>query len=240
MALFERHAWPGNIRQLANVLRTAAAMASGEVEITQEHLSDDFLEDVEAVHAAVSTVSTVSTEATIRRTLGETELSLIHSTIEAARGNISAAARQLGISQEHDLSPAAPGDLTRSGSHARGHASRTQGRHAALDLRLRRPQRQSHVAGHFLVGEPLDEGQGDGLALPLAQLAQHRMQPARPPCALDDRFRPRSVDILAQVERVLAEQLLMPGAADVPSQRVERTTSRDDEPAIPEAFHARC
>jgi transcriptional regulator of acetoin/glycerol metabolism len=46
MALFERYAWPGNIRQLANVLRTAAVMASGEAEITEEHLSDDFLEDV--------------------------------------------------------------------------------------------------------------------------------------------------------------------------------------------------
>lgn len=58
MALFERYAWPGNIRQLANVLRTAAVMAAGEPQITEQHLSDDFLEDVnrsrpsalEAVH----------------------------------------------------------------------------------------------------------------------------------------------------------------------------------------------
>ncbi len=46
MALFNRYAWPGNIRQLANVLRTAAVMAAGERQITEEHLSDDFLEDV--------------------------------------------------------------------------------------------------------------------------------------------------------------------------------------------------
>jgi len=38
--------WPGNIRQLANVLRTAAVMATGEATITEAHLSDDFLEDV--------------------------------------------------------------------------------------------------------------------------------------------------------------------------------------------------
>jgi transcriptional regulator of acetoin/glycerol metabolism len=45
MALFERYAWPGNVRQLANVLRTAAVMAAGEPQITEQHLSDDFLED---------------------------------------------------------------------------------------------------------------------------------------------------------------------------------------------------
>ncbi|HSW09131.1 sigma-54-dependent Fis family transcriptional regulator [Aquabacterium sp.] len=52
MAMFERYAWPGNIRQLANVLRTAAVMAAGEAQITEQHLSDDFLEDVRRVPAA--------------------------------------------------------------------------------------------------------------------------------------------------------------------------------------------
>jgi transcriptional regulator of acetoin/glycerol metabolism len=62
MALFQRCDWPGNIRQLANVLRTAAVMAAGEPQITQAHLSDDFLEDVRrlaqqqaaAAHAAMA------------------------------------------------------------------------------------------------------------------------------------------------------------------------------------------
>jgi transcriptional regulator of acetoin/glycerol metabolism len=49
MDLFRRYAWPGNIRQLANVLRTAAVMASGERQITEAHLSDDFLEDVRRI-----------------------------------------------------------------------------------------------------------------------------------------------------------------------------------------------
>jgi sigma-54 dependent transcriptional regulator, acetoin dehydrogenase operon transcriptional activator AcoR len=43
--LFKHYAWPGNIRQLANVLRTAAVMSAGERQITTAHLSDDFLED---------------------------------------------------------------------------------------------------------------------------------------------------------------------------------------------------
>ena len=46
MALFRRCAWPGNIRQLANVLRIAAVMAGDEGRITEAHLSDDFLDEL--------------------------------------------------------------------------------------------------------------------------------------------------------------------------------------------------
>lgn len=40
------YAWPGNVRQLHNVLRTAVVMAGAQQLITREHLPDDFLEDV--------------------------------------------------------------------------------------------------------------------------------------------------------------------------------------------------
>jgi DNA-binding NtrC family response regulator len=46
MALFERCGWPGNFRQLANLLRTAAAMVDEDGEIRREHLPDDFFDDV--------------------------------------------------------------------------------------------------------------------------------------------------------------------------------------------------
>ncbi|KLN52653.1 sigma-54-dependent Fis family transcriptional regulator [Variovorax paradoxus] len=49
LALFKAYAWPGNLRQLANVLRTAAVMGAGESHICEHHLSDDFLEDVRRV-----------------------------------------------------------------------------------------------------------------------------------------------------------------------------------------------
>jgi len=49
LALFKAYAWPGNLRQLANVLRTAAVMGAGESHICEQHLSDDFLEDVRRV-----------------------------------------------------------------------------------------------------------------------------------------------------------------------------------------------
>ena len=48
LRLFQHYAWPGNVRQLFNVLRTAAVMASGDALISREHLSDDFLEEARA------------------------------------------------------------------------------------------------------------------------------------------------------------------------------------------------
>jgi transcriptional regulator with PAS, ATPase and Fis domain len=71
LALFKAYAWPGNLRQLANVLRTAAVMGAGESHICEQHLSDDFLEDVRRVrpHAAPATAvqapEPVSPQATV-------------------------------------------------------------------------------------------------------------------------------------------------------------------------------
>jgi transcriptional regulator of acetoin/glycerol metabolism len=45
LRLFQHYSWPGNVRQLFNVLRTAAVMAANEPVITREHLSDDFLDE---------------------------------------------------------------------------------------------------------------------------------------------------------------------------------------------------
>ncbi len=47
-ALLTRCPWPGNVRQLFNVLRTACVMAAGERTIRREHLPDDFLDDISA------------------------------------------------------------------------------------------------------------------------------------------------------------------------------------------------
>ncbi|HJV61049.1 MAG TPA: sigma-54-dependent Fis family transcriptional regulator, partial [Albitalea sp.] len=125
MGLFEHYGWPGNVRQLANVLRTAAVMAAGEAQITEQHLSDDFLDDarraasrptvpVTAVApvaaSAAATVPPASTQVPAEapvapagpgspRTLGEAEIQLIRDTLAAAGGNISVASKQLGISR---------------------------------------------------------------------------------------------------------------------------------------------
>ena len=46
MRLFQRYRWPGNIRELHNLLRTACAMAGPGGRIGPEHLPEDFLEEV--------------------------------------------------------------------------------------------------------------------------------------------------------------------------------------------------
>jgi transcriptional regulator of acetoin/glycerol metabolism len=50
--LLHAYHWPGNIRQLSTVLRTAVVMAGGENVLTRGHLSDDFVEDAEAALTA--------------------------------------------------------------------------------------------------------------------------------------------------------------------------------------------
>ncbi len=65
MALFRRYRWPGNLRQLANVLRIAAVMAAGEGQITPAHLSDDLLEEMREAAAldAASAAPAVTVDA---------------------------------------------------------------------------------------------------------------------------------------------------------------------------------
>jgi transcriptional regulator of acetoin/glycerol metabolism len=129
MALFDRYSWPGNIRQLANVLRTAAVMAAGEPLITEAHLSDDFLDDTRRLAAAPlaaprtgapvaandrsveverapQTAAPEPHEANdpapdpaARFTLGEAEIEMIRRALAEANGNISVASRRLGISR---------------------------------------------------------------------------------------------------------------------------------------------
>ncbi len=53
LALFRRYHWPGNFRQLHNVLRTAVALVGKEGLIRTDHLPDDFLDEMAAVAASV-------------------------------------------------------------------------------------------------------------------------------------------------------------------------------------------
>jgi transcriptional regulator of acetoin/glycerol metabolism len=93
MRLFRRHAWPGNLRQLASLLRTAALMAGDEDEIGLRHLPDDFLDDLDAAPASPPP------DAPRDARLHELELSAILRTLDAHGGNVSAAARALGVSR---------------------------------------------------------------------------------------------------------------------------------------------
>jgi transcriptional regulator of acetoin/glycerol metabolism len=110
--LLQVYHWPGNIRQLTNVLRTAAVMAGSEMLITRAHLSDDFLEDAQcslgvarpAATPAAVPASACATAAPAEpppgaTTLEEMALHTIQRAVDEAGGNISVASRRLGISR---------------------------------------------------------------------------------------------------------------------------------------------
>jgi sigma-54 dependent transcriptional regulator, acetoin dehydrogenase operon transcriptional activator AcoR len=98
MRLFKQYSWPGNLRQLTNLLRTAMVMAGDDEEIQLDHLPDDFLDDVKSMKpesAPVPNADVVSANATLE----DVELSMIQKALQAHGGNVSAAARALGISR---------------------------------------------------------------------------------------------------------------------------------------------
>jgi transcriptional regulator of acetoin/glycerol metabolism len=95
LAQFERYSWPGNMRQYANVLRTACAMLDQDEDcIDWQHLPEELTEDL-------TEVPPVSGDAMrMPQNLKELSLSAIRQTLEQCRGNVSRAARQLGISRQ--------------------------------------------------------------------------------------------------------------------------------------------
>jgi transcriptional regulator of acetoin/glycerol metabolism len=99
--LLLRHDWPGNLHQLEAVLRTAAALAGGEALVRREHLSDDFLADLQAAPAPSLHANTAAAPLPHEGagTLQALELSTIERVVRERGGNISLASKQLGISR---------------------------------------------------------------------------------------------------------------------------------------------
>ncbi|MGB8418107.1 sigma-54-dependent Fis family transcriptional regulator [Paraburkholderia sp.] len=97
MTLFEQCAWPGNFRQLGNLLRTAAAMVDADGELRREHLPDDFFDDVRS--AAAAPVATTDTLPLSSGRLEDVAANAIAQAVAQHGGNVSAAARALGVSR---------------------------------------------------------------------------------------------------------------------------------------------
>lgn len=99
---FADYAWPGNLRQLANSLRTACALLDAdETEIGWLHLPDDLLDDL---RLAAKPAATVMSGATSQPPAASENLralsdSAIRQAVSTAQGNMSEAARRLGISR---------------------------------------------------------------------------------------------------------------------------------------------
>jgi transcriptional regulator with PAS, ATPase and Fis domain len=80
---FLRYPWPGNLRQLNSVLKTAAIMASECSEITSAHLSDDFLDELAMPLPARVFASHANSASTDLSSTGQTSSSLGHSASDA-------------------------------------------------------------------------------------------------------------------------------------------------------------
>ncbi|HRP25515.1 MAG TPA: sigma-54-dependent Fis family transcriptional regulator [Thauera sp.] len=107
---FETYPWPGNIRQLHSVIRVAAALLDDdEDEIDSAHLPEELFGVDSASErlepCASSTPGTVAPAApapadpAATRSLDELELEAIAAVMHEVKGNVSAAARRLGVSR---------------------------------------------------------------------------------------------------------------------------------------------
>jgi len=89
---FEGHRWPGNFRQLANVLRIACAMLDDDESVIRlAHLPGDFLDEPRA--------GTMPADQRGDVRLQEMALAAVAQAMAAHGGNVSAAARALGVSR---------------------------------------------------------------------------------------------------------------------------------------------
>ncbi|MGE5493319.1 MAG: sigma-54-dependent Fis family transcriptional regulator, partial [Actinomycetota bacterium] len=100
LQLFESYPWPGNIRQLQNVLRVAMALLDDDDGlIGPEHLPDEVLSHEEFDVPAVAAAATVAAAGSALASLEQIELQAVERMLKEHRGNVSAAARALGISR---------------------------------------------------------------------------------------------------------------------------------------------
>ena len=89
LELFERHPWPGNLRQVSSVIQVALAMAEDQP-VRAEHLPDDFFVDLE--------MQPVATPLPTSR-MDLDDMADLQRQLQAVGGNISHLARRLGVSR---------------------------------------------------------------------------------------------------------------------------------------------
>jgi sigma-54 dependent transcriptional regulator, acetoin dehydrogenase operon transcriptional activator AcoR len=115
MDVLRRFHWPGNFRQLHNLLRTAVVMVGCDGQIEMDHLPDDFLEELEvgqtphvppAVLQAIARsnpgaapASDPSTPELDGHRLQDVALTAMANMLRLHKGNVSAAAKALGVSR---------------------------------------------------------------------------------------------------------------------------------------------
>ncbi|WP_353395133.1 sigma-54-dependent Fis family transcriptional regulator [Hydrogenophaga sp. 5NK40-0174] len=125
--LFKRYHWPGNFRQLHNLLRTAVVMVGDDGVVHMDHLPDDFLEEIGqspmGCSPALSDASLAAQASPLSATFGhgaspqgshtmnsasmagsgrnlqDVAITAMADMLRMHKGNVSAAAKALGVSR---------------------------------------------------------------------------------------------------------------------------------------------
>ena len=121
MALLQAYHWPGNVRQLHNLLRTASVMVDEDCTVRMEHLPDDFLDELRAPlrplaipmptaplaaepppmvpSVGAPPVSAAEDPGEDGQRLQDVTLKAMAQMLQQHKGNLSAAAKALGVSR---------------------------------------------------------------------------------------------------------------------------------------------
>jgi transcriptional regulator of acetoin/glycerol metabolism len=112
MALLRQYPWPGNFRQLFNLLRTAVVMAGDSEELQVGHMPEDFLDELNYVGSRQTAAATRPTEVRVETPAGSEPTPTHHNhnleavaleamaqALRSAKGNVSVAAKMLGVSR---------------------------------------------------------------------------------------------------------------------------------------------
>jgi transposase-like protein len=94
LQIFVHHPWPGNVRQMHSVIRTAIAIVDEGERVERRHLPEGLPCANGAGNGALGGLCAFQ-----RRASKENRIERIQETIRHNHGNISAAARQLGVSR---------------------------------------------------------------------------------------------------------------------------------------------
>lgn len=90
------YSWPGNLRQFSHVIKTAVALLDPhETRITWHHMPDDLVEELRDLAPYQKEENQAPPQ-----NLSELSMKAIQSALENCRGNVSMAAKQLGISRQ--------------------------------------------------------------------------------------------------------------------------------------------
>jgi DNA-binding NtrC family response regulator len=92
-----RHSWPGNIRQLDNELRRAAALSRGTIDV--DALSQEILDPIGALADVPLEHDPKGTPRNLKSLVEELEMRVVRRVLDRESGNISRSARALGLSR---------------------------------------------------------------------------------------------------------------------------------------------